>query len=1037
MDKASRYRRLHRVQRMSSLLCVLCLWIAWHERANAQTGNQGSLGGVVRDPTEAVVAGAHVQARALATGISSTTTTNSQGLFQFPALAAGTYEVTIESQGFAQLALRSVEVSVGARLWFPLTLHLGRQSETITVQNATPLIETTRSQMSATVDSRSISSLPVNGRDFTSFALLQFGVTTDVRGGLSFGGQRAMNSLLVDGTSSDDNYWNQPIGGEGFPVTPGQSSYHLSLETVQEFQVNTSAYSAEFGRAGGGVVNVVTKSGTDQFHGTAFEFYRDRSLNANTVVNNLFGLPKDPFHFNQFGGVLGGPIVRNKLFFFTGYDGVRSVVANGVSLNLPPGFQLSSDPGTAAFQQRALDYLRPRAASWSFPLMQNDWLAKLDWQATPAEALSVHWIGQQLDSPFPGSPQESREHAMPTGSSIDIVAASLTSTLSPTLVNVARFAFVAGDEPFRAAGFTPEANVFEQGVLVLTIGRAPGMPQDVRNRRQQVSDTTSWVNGRHTFRFGADLFLDDITYFNAQNFTGSFRFLSLASFGESLAGTPSTQPGEFFRQSFSGFGTPGVTTHPDSNQYAVFLQDEWLPRPGLTLNAGLRYDLQAMGQPTVTNPSPELAAIGLDTSFRPVDPTNLAPRLGIAWAPRKNNRIVLRLGYGLFYAPTPSILAARAHFLNGVSVQPRIFEYGTPGAALIPAYPSTVCGLPDPSGVPPSCPPPSVGATKPLLMLFSPTYREPYTQQGSLGVEFAPQADFSVSLGYMVVKGTHLQWVRDINLALPLTPATIGIANTPTMLTYLEYALPRPMADFDRVSLFDSSANSIFHGLFAQLNKRFSNDFQFLLSYTLSKTIDDNPNVYAINPGGGDFQLLSDPLHPQTDRSAGVNDQRHRFVLSGVWQLNHVRSLPSVERAILGGWQIGGILTAQTGQPYSGLVNFDLNNDGNFATDRTPGLGRNTFYLPRTVSLDLRLMRSLPLGERLKLQILGEGFNLLNHANVTDVNRTQFAVIDSPSICGIAGIRCLVPQNTGIDAFGTPAASAGPRIIQLGAKFVF
>jgi hypothetical protein len=153
--------------------------------------------------------------------------------------------------------------------------------------------------------------------------------------------------------------------------------------------------------------------------------------------------------------------------------------------------------------------------------------------------------------------------------------------------------------------------------------------------------------------------------------------------------------------------------------------------------------------------------------------------------------------------------------------------------------------------------------------------------------------------------------------------------------------------------------------------------------------------------------------------------------------LNYARSLPRAARAILGGWEIGGILTAQSGQPYSGLVNFDLNNDGNFATDRTPGLGRNTFYLPSLISLDLRMMRTLPLGERLNLQIIAEGFNLLNHPNVVDVNRTQFAVIDSPSACGIAGGPCLVHQNTGLSAFGTPTASAGPRIIQFGAKFVF
>jgi len=192
-----------------------------------------------------------------------------------------------------------------------------------------------------------------------------------------------------------------------------------------------------------------------------------------------------------------------------------------------------------------------------------------------------------------------------------------------------------------------------------------------------------------------------------------------------------------------------------------------------------------------------------------------------------------------------------------------------------------------------------------------------------------------------------------------------------------------------------------------------------------------------VNPGFDDFRMLSDPSNTRADRSAGINDQRHRLVLNGIWELDYANSLSSVGRAILSGWQISGIVTAQSGQPYSGLVNFDLNDDGNAATDRTPGLGRDTFHLPATVSLDPRMTRNVSLKEHIQLQLIWESFNLFNHTNVTGVRNTQFSRSTSFAVCGIAGAPCLVPQNSGLSAFGTPASTSGPRIMQLSAKFVF
>jgi outer membrane receptor protein involved in Fe transport len=611
--------------------------------------------------------------------------------------------------------------------------------------------------MSGVIDSRALTNLPVNGRDFTGFVLLTPGVTTDVRGGLSFAGQRAMNSVLVDGASYDDSFWNQAWGGEGFAPPGQQGGYAVSLETVQEYQVNANAYSAEFGRAAGGVINVVTKSGGNQFHGSGFWFYRDKSMNANSFLNNAHGLPKDPYHFNQAGVAISGPIRKDSLFFLASYDALRSNTRNPVFLGLPSDFRVSSDPVVAAYQQKALDYLAPRAKSWNYPFTQNVYMAKIDWYAASSHVLSARWNRQTFaGNGFGGDPQLSLENSLPTPFSTDILTFSLSSTLGPSLVNVARGSFSRGWNAFQPLSNNPEALVIEGGQLVLAIGRCQCTPQEWTTNRGQWSDAIFYIRGNHALRVGVDAMRDWITYLNATRFSGSYGFRSLESFGRSLADAPMPLPGDTYLQAFSGFGTPGVTTYPNIFQFAGFAQDEWRLRHNLTFNLGLRYDVETIARPSVKNPSHGLASAGLDTSLLSTDKNNLAPRLGFAWTPHGNNRLVVRGGYGIFYSMTPSIVTSRAHYLNGVSVQSRAFFGGRPGAELIPAYPNTFCGPPDPSGTPPSCAAPAIGATAPSISLFPRDHREGYAQQGSLGIEVLFPKDSTLSVSYLVAKGTHL-----------------------------------------------------------------------------------------------------------------------------------------------------------------------------------------------------------------------------------------------------------------------------------------
>lgn len=1026
-------RARHRMK-ILVLLLMLCLSVP----VRGQLGNEGSIEGTVTDPSGAVIPSVTLTARNADTSAAFIATTDASGLFRFLVLPVGTYELVAEHSGFATLVQKNVVVAIGAKINLTLSLRLATGSEMVVVKSETPLLESTRSQVSSTVDARSVASLPLNGRTFVGFVFLTPGVTPGVtpaaRGvSLSFGGQRGMYSLLLDGMDNTNTFFGgSPLGG-----LPGSDSYQLSQEAVQEFQVNMNAYSAEVGRAGSGVVSVITKSGGNEFHGSLFWYFRDRALNATGLIQKTTGDPKEALHVHQFGVSVGGPFRRGKLFFFANYDGQRRTELNVTLLNLPSGFGLSSDPIVAGFQQRALDYLTPRASSWVRGFDQDVYLAKMDWHITPTHRLSWRWNRQRFAGPNleQSGVQHSLEHTGDSEINSDVLAVSLTSAFSNRTVNVARFSHLRSNEPGRSNSPNPEANIFEGGQLVLTIGRATLSPRENAIRRGEWSDTLSLSSGSHAFKVGANVLVDRIMFFTAVNFSGSYRFNSLESFGRSLAGTPVPLTGERYVQAFSGDGSPGIRAHPNVVEFAGFVQDEWRVRPGLTFNLGLRYDIQVMAKAQVKNLSPALSDAGLDTSFVPLDSNNFAPRLGFAWTPLQSRNLVVRGGYGLFYARTTAGLAARAHFLNGLTVQTRTFTGGTPSAALIPAYPNTLCGAPDSSGVPPSCPAPAAGTD--IIMPFDPHYTQPFVQQGSFGVEYQFQKDATLSVSYLAARGEHLQRYRDVNLGAPSTLGTIGIAGTSAMLTFPHFTLPRPIAGFDRILLLESNANSIYHGLALQLKRRFSYEFQCLASYTFSKVIDDVPDTVPVNVPQGDNRLLSDGSNPRVDRAPSVSDQRHRFVLSGVWQLNYAKRLRPASRAILAGWELSEILTAQSGLPYSGLVNFDLNNDGNSATDRTPGLGRNTFYLPTTVSLDPRVTRNLHFTEHVRLQLIWEAFNVLNHSNISGVRTTQFSRSTSAAVCGIAGTPCLVPQNIGAAAFGTPTATSGPRIMQLAAKLLF
>src|SRR5216684_1972662 len=861
----------------------------------AQVGNQGTIQGTVVDQTGAVVPGAEITATRTATGATFKTTSTNDGFFEFPILPVGTYDLQARRSGFTALMDKGVELHVGAKLNLKLELKLSGKEETVVVEGEAPLVETTRTQVSSSVNDLTVSNTPANGRNFIDFVLLTPGVNRDVRGGdLSFAGQRGtLNSLVIDGADNNNTFFGQTLGRTG----SGRAPYQFSQDAVQEFQVNSNAYSAEYGNAGGAVINVVTKSGTNQFHGTGFEFFRDRGLNATDPIAKAQGKPKQPYHFNQFGGNIGGPVLKDRLFFFFDYDGQRNTTQN---LILPVSG--CAAPSTDANVTAACTYLLARSASWTSGFNQDVYLGKADWHINSNELLTVRVNSQR----FTGANLEnsgstnSLEHTGTATVTSDTISGQLTSTISHRFVNEFRAAYVRDNEPGQANSANPEASVFNGPQLQLTVGRNFFSPRFTNIKRGQFADVLTWIKGRHTVKFGGDFLTDAIANFFPGNFSGAYTFNSLRTFGCSLLGTPCYGAGDQLVEAFGGTGTTGPTTHPDLSEYSGFIQDEWRITSSFTLNPGLRYDYEALAQPSVLNPIAVQA--GILTNRINKDKNNFGPRLGFAWTPtRFNKRIVVRGGYGIYYGRTPSILVVTAHSNNGLQVETLTYR----GTSIPVAYPNTVCGAPVAN---PSCPPPAPGPgvptpPPPTIFVFNSNYVEPYTQQASLGVEYQLAKDTALTVSYLGVRGVHLQRTRDINLAGEV-PATIGIAGTATVLNYLRYPSPtgtpptcpaglflitltspcRPNGNFQRIEEVESNANSFYNGLIIQLNKRFGHNYQVLGSYTYGKVIDNAPDATSVVPfsGGDDAKMVSDPGNVRADRAAGINDQRHRFVLSGV-----------------------------------------------------------------------------------------------------------------------------------------------------------
>lgn len=978
------------------LAAVVSALLGLSSFAQSEVGG-ATLTGTVLDPQGASIAGAKVTVKNTATGLSREGATTDAGLFNFVRLPVGTYSLTVEFQGFKTAKKDGIALTVGAVIALSIPLEVGSVSENVTVTSDTPVVETTRSQTATTVNEKAVRDLPINGRNFLDFTVLTPGVVRDPRGGdLSFGGQRGtLNSLLVDGGDSNNLFFGQSSGRAGV-----RNPYTFSQDAVGEFQVNTNTYAAEIGRAGGGVVNAITKSGTNQFHGTAFWFFRDRFMNANLFFNNANGRPRQPYHFNQFGGNLGGPIVKNKFFFFVNYDGQRNLTP------VAPFFPVAI-PNDAASQAAAADLARFQTP-YTQGLVNDIWTAKADWNITATQTLSVRYnwhrfTGKNFEN---GGPQSAQERTGDSENNTDNVAVNYAKVIGTSMVWDSRFIFLKDDAPGAANSDRPEAQIQQAGRLMMAIGRNNFSPRYTNAKRYQTIQALSMNRGRHSMKFGGDLNFERIDNFFPGNFSGSYTFTSLADWFNKRPAT--------FTQGFAGPGTAGALTRPNINEMALFAQDSWRLNDRLTLNYGARLDRFDYAAGTVKNPDAGLAAANLDTSRIDTPGANFSLRFGFAYKLDRAGNWVIRGGAGNYFARVPSILTGTSHSQNGIQVQTYTLRSNIPAqAAIMPTYPNILSA------------PPALART-PDIYVVEASFKQPQTYQWSLNLETKLSRDVAVTLGYLAVRGLNLSRTRDVNLFPAAAVASTISGGSP--VTFFRNPGNRPNVNFGRISLFESGGSSIYHSGFIQISKRYARNFQLQGSYTWSKVIDTAPDATSVVVGGGDdAKVAQNTLQPNLDRGMGNANVPHRFVVSSVWDLNYFGGIKNpVGRAVINGWQLSVIGAWQSGLPYSATSNVDLNNDGNVRNDRSPGFGRNTFRGSNIANWDFRVSKEFPLfRETIRMRLMGEAFNIANRANFTAFQTTPF---------NYAAVTNLF---TPVANFRAPNNTSDPRILQIAARITF
>ena len=920
----------------------ICLFLLLPAISAAQQNvTSGALSGRIEDSSGAIVGGANVTVTNQETNQRLSTTCDQEGRYRFPYLRTGDYELIVEAAGFAGIT-KHFTVLVGQTLELPFKLDVAGVSANVNISNAdVPLVETARSQVTETIRPREITDLPLNGRNFLDLALLipgvsptntgsnqRFAETSAVPGqGISIAGQRNLyNSFILDGVSANDD------------AADLTGSYY-SEEVIDQFQVVTSGGIAEFGRASGGVVNILTRSGTNDYRGNLYGFARNQRFDA----RNPLAPTKDLLTQAQYGGTMSGPVRHDRTFFFTNFEQTRRNYSAVITI---------APLAVTAINNclRAVNYRGPLIETGVVPASfdTTNFFARLDHRLTDRNQLSARYSLYHINAV--NSRTVGGLNAISRGSGLNdtdqTIQVSNVTTLSSRTINEARFQYTnsrlnapVNDTVGPAVGISGVAN----------FGTATSSPLARDINLFEAVDNVSTQLDTHSLKAGGDFLYNRLNILFPGALQGVYNFTSLNNF---LNGNYST-----FQQAF------GAPSQFQSNpNLGVFVQDEWRVRRGLTINAGLRYDVQYLPDPIQT------------------DTNNFSPRLGIVYAPG-DRKTVIRASLGLYYDRVPLRATSNALQRDGSKY---LVAQLAPAQTGAPVFPNVLAVQP------------STLPAKPNITRIDPNIEDGYSEQANLQVERELPWDAVVSVGYLHLNAKHIILSRNVNV--PTVPASAGVPN-----------LGRPDSNWGNISRFESSGDSYYDGMVVSFNQRATRWATMRLSYTLSKTIDDAGNFFFSSPQNN--------FNVRDDRGLSDNDQRHRLVFSGTLEAPQQGKADGFAR-VLRGFQFGYIFTYASRLPFNVLLGSDRNFDTN-NNDRPVGVGRNTGRGFDFASLDLRLSRRFRLGERIDLQLLAEGFNVLNRPNFGVPNNTFGSGVNP------------------LPTFGQPTAAFDPRQFQFGMKVSF
>jgi hypothetical protein len=993
----------------SFLVLILLLFGLYAPSLHAQA--TASLKGTVTDSTGAAVPGTKVVVHNQATGVEWQTETNSAGNYLVPGLPVGLYTLEVSRAGFQTYVVTDLRLNVGTTVAQDVQLQIGQITQKVVITGEAPVIEKGTISVGQVINQTTVQDIPLNGRHFVDLTLLVAGSVTPPQNGFLTFPLRGQGSFGVNTAGQREDAVNWMVNGINLSdEVQNQITFQPTINTVSEFKVDNSTFSAEYGRNSGAIVDIATRSGTNDFHGEVYEFLRNNALDARNFFNPT-PIAQAPFKRNQFGASGGGPIVKNRAFFFLAYEGLRQRQgiplstrvlsdddrANALVINNPTVVKLlplipranaagSGVAGTSTANgffgsATAPVNIDQGSADLYLVLTQND---RLHGYYNLQEDLRQEPTLQGNTIPGFGDSRAARRQ---------IFTLNYSHTFGPTLVNEARLGFnrihitFTPNQSLNPADFDinngitspiglPQISIASLG---LNFGGPSGFPQGRGDTTAVLSDTLRWVHGRHSFAFGGEIrrFYNN----NVASDIGTFGFSNVTNFINGDASSFTVQLG-------SG---PSRILEP---AWGAYVQDSFRWRPNFTWELGFRYDWnsspsEAQNRFVVFQPIPGTNTGNLVQVSQPYHTNNhnFQPRLGFAWDPFNDGKTVVRAAYAIL-TDQPVTNAVTGLTLNPPFVTPLTFNSSTSFITFGNAL--TTAG---PRGLSPAD--------------INPGFDNPYVQSWNLNIQRAITPTLGVMVGYFGSKGTHLRIARNINQPIAGTRPFQSVAST---------SLIRPGASLAQgnITEVDSGSNSIYNGLWISANKHFSNGIQFNASYTFSKSIDYN----SLSSQG---VIVQDSYNIKRDRALSDFDVRNRFVANALYDL------PFKRNRLVAGWELGTIVQAQSGSPLNVIV-FNSGFTGNLTlrpdiigtvgingdpsqwyasttlcnpttTTCTSGfvipesssgvthfgnLGRNAFRGPGFTNVDFSIIKHTKISERFNLEFRTEFFDLFNHPNFGD-----------------------------------------------------